>query len=127
MLRYQKKKGGPPLMCRISTLLLADTTYRGIIVRMQLGHIFYPFDVSMRVDGSLVPKTGLLNPEHNWFLRFHKFKQTLSDAISMSSSTEPSQFVEDFHGDKIKLRERILELNKQAGLPGFKDQTALAA
>ncbi len=115
-------------MCRISTLLLAGTPYRGIIVRKPLGHIFYPFDVSIRPDGTLIPNSGTFSPEHNWLLRFYAFKETLSNAIAFSSSTEPSEVIEDFFGDKVKLRDRILELNRLAGLPGIKFQEeALAA
>jgi hypothetical protein len=115
-------------MCKISSMLLPAMNYWGLIVRMQQGHIFYPFDVARNSDGTLIPMTGNsgLSPEYNCLLRFYSFKKTLSDAIALSSDTEPSELIEDFHGNKEQLKERILKLNRQANLPGLKVQEPTA-
>lgn len=110
-------------MCKISTLLLPDIVYQGVIIRTSLGCIFYAHNCRRHSDGTLIPEES-----DNSLLSFMIFKQRLLMAISCSTDPDPGQFECDFLGDKVMLKEKVLGLNKLYGLPGinFQEQTLAA-
>jgi hypothetical protein len=76
--------------------------YRGIIVREADGH-------SVHLNFNSVPSAQFA--EH--------IVQVLNAKNDLLKQKQRAEVVEEFNCDKTKLKARILELNRQAGLPGI--------
>jgi len=107
-------------MCKLNELLLPNTGYRGVIIRMNYGHIFYPYNVIRSSNGVLVPlkpasKKLALDEERE----FQQFCQTVKKIIEQTSDPDPGIYAAEISGTKEVIRNRVLQLNKSYGLPGI--------
>jgi len=87
------------------------------------GHKLYLFGVNLLHNGQQVMPNGQAQND----LLFEAYKERWYKAESLSSDPEPSVYVEAIWADKATIRERVLELNRKAGLPGFAQAQALCA